>query len=233
MGVNKMIGIIGAMKSEIEDLKHFITNAKSESISSIEFTTGTLWGVDCILAVSGVGKVNSAVCTQTMIMKFNPDLIINIGVAGGIDDKINICDIVIADYVMQHDMDTSELGDAKGFISGINLIKLPCDKELINKVKNAANEEELRCHIGTIMSGDQFIANREKLIDLKNQFNGLACDMESGSIGQVCYLNNTRFIAIRSISDNVNAESKMDYQKFLERAVKNTHRLLFRLINIL
>jgi len=228
-----MIGIIGAMQSEIENLKSFIKDSESQIISSIEFTSGKLAGVDCVLAVSGVGKVNSAVCTQTMIMKFNPHIIINIGVAGGIDDKINICDIVIADYVMQHDMDTSELGDEKGLISGINLIKFPCDKELINKVHIAADKENLVNHIGTIMSGDQFITNRDKLIDLKNKFNGIACDMESGSIGHVCYLNKINFIAIRSISDNVNSESKMDYSKFLELAVKNTHKLLFKLLSLL
>lgn len=228
-----MIGIIGAMQSEIEDLKSSLVIIESKEISSIEFIRAKLNDIDCVVAVSGVGKVNSAVCTQIMIMEYNPDMIINVGVAGGVAEGIKICDIVISDFIMQHDMDTSGLGDAKGLISGINLVKIPCDNNLVSVVKAAADKIKLKSHIGTIMSGDQFINDKEKLKDLRKMFGGIACDMESGSIGQVCYLNKVKFVAIRSISDNANSDSNVDYNKFLELAVKNTHNLLFEIFMIL
>lgn len=228
-----MIGIIGAMQSEIEDLKSSLMIIESKKISSIEFIKAKLNEIDCVVAVSGVGKVNAAVCTQIMIMEYKPDMIINVGVAGGVSEKIKICDIVISDFTMQHDMDTSGLGDAKGLISGINLIKIPCDNNLMNIVKTASDKINLRSHIGTIMSGDQFINDKEKLKDLKRMFGGIACDMESGSIGQVCYLNNVKFVAIRSISDNANSNANIDYKKFLKLAIKNTHNLLFEIFVML
>ncbi len=112
-------------------------------------------------------------------------------------------DIVVADSVVQHDMDTSDLGDPKGFISGIDRIQIPCDEELNDKVRAAAGAVEgLACHQGIIATGDQFVGSKDKLNRLMEEFGAVACEMEGGSIGQVCYINKVPFTVVRAISDN-------------------------------
>ncbi len=218
-----MIGIIGAMDIEVKTLISLMKNTKSILISNIKYTKGKLEGADCVIAKSGVGKVNSAVCAQTMILNFLPRIIINTGVAGGINDKINVGDVVISDYVIQHDFDTSALGGSKGMISGIDLIKIPCSKMLIEKIFNNNHlYSNIKLYKGTILTGDQFIDNKNILTNIKNKFNGCACDMESGSIGHVCYINNIDFVSIRSISDTVNKKlSHLDYNEFKENSADN------------
>ena len=156
-----MIGLIGAMTVEVELIKGSMTEKREETISGITFVQGKLEGVDCVAAVSGIGKVNAAMCAQTMILRYHPRLIINTGVAGGMGKGIKISDIVVADSVVQHDMDTSDLGDPKGFISGIDRIQIPCDEELNDKVRAAAGAVEgLACHQGIIATGDQFVGSK-------------------------------------------------------------------------
>ena len=125
-----MIGLIGAMTVEMELVKERMTERKEETISGITFVQGKLEDVDCVAAVSGIGKVNSAMCAQTMILRYQPRLVINTGVAGGTGKGIKIGDVVVAEHVVQHDMDTSALGGPKGFISGIDMIRIPCDNVL-------------------------------------------------------------------------------------------------------
>ena len=119
-----MIGIIGAMGVEVLALAELLENKKCEKISGIEYMSGTIYGKDVVLAVCGIGKVFAAICAQTMILKYNPDVIINTGVAGTLSDELSIGDIAIADSVVQHDMDTSPLGDPVGMLSDINIIKI-------------------------------------------------------------------------------------------------------------
>ena len=173
-------------------------------------------------------------CAQTMILRYHPRLIINTGVAGGMGKGIKISDIVVADSVVQHDMDTSDLGDPKGFISGIDRIQIPCDEELNDKVRAAAGAVEgLACHQGIIATGDQFVGSKDKLNRLMEEFGAVACEMEGGSIGQVCYINKVPFTVVRAISDNANDDAHMDYPKFLKIAVKKSFELLTELMSLL
>ena len=116
------IGIIGAMDIEVQALKEMMDNPQVEKISSVEFYSGKIMNIDTVVAVAGVGKVNAAVCAQTMILKYAPDYIINTGVAGGLSPELEIGDIAVADKVCEHDMDTSPVGDELGFITGINKV---------------------------------------------------------------------------------------------------------------
>ena len=122
-----MIGIIGAMAFEIDGLKEKMKNAATDTISGVEFSRGIIGETDVVVAQAGVGKVNAAVTAQTMILKYNPSAIINIGVAGGIEQSLKIGDIVVADKVCEHDMDTTAVGDEPGFISGIDTVYMHCD----------------------------------------------------------------------------------------------------------
>ena len=115
-----MTGIIGAMKIEVETIKSLMQDKQSEVISGVEYVTGTLHGKKIVTAVCGIGKVAAAMCAQTMILKYAPARIINTGVGGSLSEKLAIGDVAVAESLVQHDMDTSPLGDPVGLISGIN-----------------------------------------------------------------------------------------------------------------
>lgn len=221
-----MIGIIAAMDVELEKLKNSMTDIKTETLAGTEFLTGSLWGRKTVAAVSGVGKVNAAMCAQTMILKYSPEFIINSGVAGGLDKSLKICSIVVADKVVQHDMDTSPLGDPVGFISGINITEIPCYEKICRLLTKAAEENALHSVTGTIASGDQFINSSDKKDYLVNTFNAAACEMEGGAIGHVCYKNNVPFCVIRSISDGADDSSHIAYPEFVKLAADNLEMVL-------
>ncbi len=223
-----MVGIIVAMPLEAAGLKSIMTSKESKMISSMEFVKGKLHGIDCVLVICGPGKVNAAICTQTMILEYSPEFIINTGVAGGIGADIHIGDIVVARDVVQHDMDTTGLGDPKGFISGIQVVKINCCEKISQVIYTILKEQHFgnNIHIGTIATGDQFIGSREKKEMIYNDFNALVCDMECGSIGQVCYMNNVDFVSIKAISDNANESAELNFIEFAAEVAKSYVNLI-------
>ncbi len=221
-----MIGIIAAMDIELEKIKSNMQSISTETISGNEFVCGTLWGLPAVAAVCGVGKVNAAICTQAMIMRYEPRFIINSGVAGGLDPELHICDAVIADSVIQHDMDTSPLGDPVGFISGINLIEIPADSHLSETLFNASKDAGVSSTIGKIVSGDQFINSADKKQYLRKTFDATACEMEAAAIGHTCYKNDVPFAILRSISDNADDDSSMDFPEFVAAASDNLEKIM-------
>jgi adenosylhomocysteine nucleosidase len=226
-----MIGIIGAMSVEVEDLIEVMTEKKFEIISGSLYHTGKISGTNCVVAQCGVGKVAAAICAQTMILKYLPQAIINVGVAGGIGDNIHIGDIVISSGLVQHDMDTSALGDEKGLISGLNLVIIPADQKLVNLVANTAAEiYEQGIHVGIIATGDQFIGTAEKLKSIADDFGASACEMEGASIAQVCYINQVAFVVIRAISDNANEDASVDFGTFVTMSAHKTTELITKLL---
>ena len=134
--MNKLVGIIGAMDMEVSGLISKMENAKSTVFGGMTFTEGKLCGKNVVISKCGIGKVFAAMCAQTMILKFAPDFIINSGVAGALSESLNIMDAVIATRVVQHDMDTSPLGDPKGLISGINVVYIDTDKSVSASLTN-------------------------------------------------------------------------------------------------
>ena len=229
MGVKgKMIGIIGAMQVELELFDAAMTDKSRETVCGIEFTRGKLWGRETVTAVSGVGKVNAAMCTQIMIMKYSPAFIVNSGVAGGLEPSLGICDAVVASDVVQHDMDTSPLGDPVGLISGINLVKIPCDERLCSALAKSVEECGIHCLCGTIASGDQFISTDRQRHFISETFGAYACEMEAAAIGHVCFRNSLPFCIIRSISDNADNDSPMSYPEFVKAAADNLIKIMKR-----
>lgn len=222
-----MTGIIGAMKIEVETIKALMENKKSEVISGVEYVSGTLHGKEIVTAVCGIGKVAAAMCAQTMILKYAPERIINTGVGGSLSEKLAIGDVAVAESLVQHDMDTSPLGDPVGLISGINVINIPCDEKvvgtLINCVESLGGIKALR---GVIASGDQFIADAAKKEYIKSNFNAVVCEMEGASIAQVCFTNGVPFGVVRAVSDCADGSSHMDYGEFLPMAAANAAKLI-------
>ena len=135
-----MTGIIGAMKIEIETIRSMLENKEEKQIGGVLFVKGLLRGSEVVTAECGIGKVAAAICTQTMIMEYAPDCIINTGVGGSLSDELDVCDAVVGEYLVQHDMDTTPLGDPPGLISGLGIVKIPADKEVCDKLKTAAEK---------------------------------------------------------------------------------------------
>ncbi len=224
------IGIIGAMSCETEALKNMLTEAVSEKFSGVEYSIGKLFGREVIIATCGIGKVFAAICAQTMILRYSPDVIINTGVAGTLCDRLSVCDIAISSNVVQHDMDTSAIGDPVGLISGINIINIPADKELCSAVYTHADKLGIKAVCGTIASGDVFVADAEKKKYITDTFGAVACEMEGASIGQVCYVNSVPFVVIRAISDGGDESAAMSYDKFVTIAAENSVKLVCELV---
>lgn len=221
----RKVGIIGALNMEVETLKEQMEQVKIEQISRMTFYSGLLWGCEAVVAVSGVGKVNAAMCAQTMILKYAPDIIINTGVAGG-HSSLNVCDTVIASQVVQHDCDSTSLGDPIGLIAGVDSVYIPCAESVVNGLIAAAERLGRTYYTGVVASGDQFIASREKAAWISDTFDAVAYEMEGGSIGQVCCLNSVDFGVVRIISDNGNEEAPGSFEQFAEIAAEKSMALL-------
>ncbi|WP_315079634.1 5'-methylthioadenosine/adenosylhomocysteine nucleosidase [uncultured Clostridium sp.] len=221
------IGIIAAMAEELEILLKDLNLEEKKEKANMIFHKGTINGKNVVAVVCGIGKVNSAVCTQILISEYNVDKVVNVGVAGGIGKDIYPGDIVVAENLVQHDMDTSVFGDKIGQVPRLDTFDFKCDKDMVAAAKKSCEEiSELNSFTGRIVSGDQFIANLEKIQWLEKEFGAISCEMEGASIAQVCYLNSIPFVVIRSISDNANNGAHMDYEKFTPIAVKNSTNIL-------
>ena len=213
-----MIGIIGAMQIEVDALCAKMTDKNKETLSGIDFYVGKLCGRDAVIAKCGIGKVFAAICAQTMIIKYNADIIINTGVAGTLDRRIGIKDLAVSTACVEHDMDTSPLGDPVGLISGINIVKIPTDAELCQMVLDVAGELGVNAIGGIIATGDQFIGSSEKKRQISETFSAIACEMEGGAVAHVAYVNSVRCVIIRSISDNADGSADIDYPEFTKAA---------------
>ncbi len=220
------IGIIGAMQIEVEALHNIMENTAEYTISGITFVTGILYGKSLVVAKSGVGKVFAAICSEAMILNFSPDVIINTGVAGALSPALKIGDITIAESVVQHDMDTSHVGDPVGLISGINVINIYSDAKVTQRLINAVDQLGINCVTGVIASGDQFINEEARKLWIADYFKAVSCEMEGAGIGQVCYVNNVPFGVVRSISDSADDASQMDYPEFCKLAAKNSTEVI-------
>lgn len=221
-----MIGIIGAMNVEIEKLQAEIQNPVKKQVSGITYVSGTIHSQDVVIAVCGIGKVFAGVCAQTMILEYQPNQIINIGVGGTLTKELTIGDIAVANAMVQHDMDTSPIGDPIGLISGINLIELPCDEGIVTKLRECLKAHKVNSVVGTIASGDQFIANDSQRSFISKQFGAIACEMEGAAIAQVCYINKVPCGVIRSISDSADHSAEMDYPSFVKMACERSFALI-------
>ncbi|MBO5415287.1 MAG: 5'-methylthioadenosine/adenosylhomocysteine nucleosidase [Clostridia bacterium] len=226
-----MIGIIGAMQIEVEALKARMTDIKTENISGIEFVSGKLCGKDAVVAQCGIGKVFAALCAQTMILRYNTDILINTGVAGSLSTSLSIGDIAVSTACVQHDMDTSPLGDPVGLLSGINVIELPADAELCDKICESAEGLGINTLRGIIASGDCFVSSSEKKKYIVDNFGAIACEMEGGAIAHVCYVNGVRYAVIRSISDSADGSAHMDYGEFIGLAAERSTNVVTALLD--
>ena len=224
------IGIIGAMEPEVEAIIAALENHECECVSGIDFHTGKIGAKTVAVAKCGIGKVFAAICAEIMILKYSPRLLVNTGVGGALASGLTTGDIVIADSLCQHDMDTSPIGDPKGLVSGINVIYFEADKRAGEILLASAAELGLNARLGRIATGDKFIASSADKDRIIADFSADACEMEGCAIAQTAFINNTPFAVVRAISDSADGEATMDYPTFLGIASKNSTNLTLSLI---
>ena len=223
----ELIGVIGAMQTEVDDLRAQMTDVTVRHIAGTEFVLGQWEGRNIVAAVSGIGKVFSAMWAQTMILTFAPDVIINVGVSGSLSPTLGIGDIAVADNVVQHDMDTTAIGDPPGLLNGIDRVYLPCTERYVRLLERAADALELHRETGVIASGDLFVHSASQKNRIKEQFNAISCEMEGGSIGTVCFVNGVDFCVLRAISDGGNEDAPEDYTASLRKASLAAQNVLY------
>lgn len=196
-----MIGIIGAMDSEINVLKDNITDLRIDKISGIDFYIGRINDKDIVVAKSGIGKVFAAICSEAMILKYKPDIIFHIGIAGSLSEDLGVKDVAIAESVVQYDVDQTAFDMPLGFIQGPDIVNISCSDDIVSKIVDISKKMNIKYKTGVIVSGDKFISNNDDKKKIIDEFDAIAVDMESAATGQVCYVNGIDFVIIRAMSD--------------------------------
>lgn len=220
-----MIGIICAMQIEADGIIALCENVKTKTHAKMKFTIGTLHGKDVCVVVCGVGKVNAAMCALMLIEKYNPDIVINSGVAGSLSPIVSIGDIVVATKSVEHDMNATTLGDKQGEITfpDGNMMFFECDKQASTLLASICREiPDTKVAQGIIASGDIFVSDRKQRFKINDRFGALACEMEGAAVGHVCTRCGVPYGIIRAISDDLDENKGMDFVKFCELASKKT-----------
>lgn len=220
---SEKIGIIGAMEEEVASLKDALTDSKTTTIAGMEFCEGKMENVNVVVVQCGMGKVNAGICANILINQFDCSKIINTGVAGSLENQINIGDIVVSVDACQHDFTVEAIGFEKGEIPYTGLYAFPADETMRKKAVEAVHAAvpDVQVFEGRICTGDQFISSKEQKELIKSNFGGLCCEMEGGAIAQACYLNDTPFVIIRAISDKADESEEINYEIFKKEAAEH------------
>ena len=230
-----IIGIIGAMDVEVDALKKEMENKTVTVKAGMEFCQGILKGQNVVIVRSGIGKVNAAVCTHILVDVFHITRVINTGIAGSLNAGIDIGDVVIATDLVHHDMDATNFGYPLGQIPQLDVFSFESDKEISEIAAKACLEANPDIHVfrGRIVSGDQFISNKEVKNRITDNFEAYCTEMEGAAIAQTAYLNKIPFAVIRAISDKSDDSATMDYPTFEAKAAQHSVNLVNKLMEAL
>lgn len=228
-----MLGIIGAMDEEVAKLKECMDNVEVSNRASMDFYKGSLMGKDVVVVRSGIGKVNAGICTQILVDLYNVDGVINTGIAGSLNADIDIGDIVLATDALQHDVDATGFGYELGVIPRMDKSVFAADERLREIAKAACLKvnPDINVFEGRVVSGDQFISDKDKKSYILDNFKGYCTEMEGAAIAQAAYLNNIPFLIIRAISDKADDSATVDYPTFEAKAIEHSVRLVKELIS--
>ncbi len=226
----KKIGIIGAMQVEIDLLIARMKTYEEFTIAGFPFYTGTLFGKNIVLTRCGVGKVNSAACTQVLIDRFNVECIINTGIAGSLKSEIKILDLVISSDVTHHDVRKAQMKNLfpfkESFIANNSLVEL---------AKKACEMLDVKpnYHFGRIVSGEGFVSDTRLKDKLINDYSPACVEMEGSAIGHVAFINNIPFLILRCISDQADEDAAMLYEHFEELAANQSAAVVLEMIKMM
>lgn len=243
------LAVLGAFNQEVALLQGMLTDARSQEIEGLEFITGRLGDQPVVLAWTGVGKVNAAMTTTLLLEHFQPARVLFTGIAGGVDPNLEPGDIVIAQQTAYHDMGTLsaggiDYGGVKNRMTGEpNPVFFPADPGLLAVARQAApgmtfgaierrtGARPPKIVVGTVVTGDVFVASKEKSAELAEKLGACAVEMEGAAVAQLCYQRQIGCLVIRSISDKADRSAVMDKQRFYTRAAENSAGLVMKMIS--
>ena len=224
----KLIGIIGAMEVEVASLKEMMTDVTIRTKASMEFNHGYLNGKEVVVVRSGIGKVNAGICTQILVDDYHVDAVINTGIAGSLQNKIDIGDIVVSTDALQYDVHVEAFGYAPGQIPRMDTLAFPADERLIALAEKVCKEvnPEIGVHRGRVVSGDCFVSDKAVKAELKEIHQGSCAEMEGAAIAQASYLNRIPYVILRAISDKADDSATVDYDTFEKMAIRHCVNLV-------
>lgn len=227
-----MLGIIGAMDEEVARMKEQMEDAQVQNWAGMDFYRGRINGKEAVVVRSGIGKVNAAVCAQILADRYEVSAIVNTGIAGSLDGKIDIGDIVLSTDALQHDMDATNFDYPLGQIPRMEVLSFQADRRLLELARTCCKEVNPDIHVyeGRVVSGDQFVSSQEKKEWLIRNFKGSCTEMEGAAIAQAAYLNGIPFLIIRAISDKADNSATMDYPAFEAQAIDHSVNLMLEMI---
>ncbi len=217
------IGICYAMVSEIESL---LTNENATPLQTVAGCSFYEIRPDVIACVGGIGKVNAAMACQLLISLYHPDLVLSVGVAGCFEN-VDIGTLVLASSFVQHDMDTSGIGDEVGFVSTVNCIDFPTSD--LERAKSAMDKTGYAYRVGKVATGDWFATGCDRSHWIADTFHPLLCEMEGCAVAQVCKRNDVKFMALKSVSDCMFGNG--DYHFNFPTAMKDLNRVAMSFID--
>ena len=222
------IGIIGAMDIEVNTLKELIRTEKEVTKAGMTFCEGVLEGKNVVVVKCGVGKVNAAMCVQILADLFGVTHVLNTGVAGSLNVKLDIGDILVSVDALQHDMDVTALGYKPGQNPDFDMVEFKADSAMARCAMTAckAVNPDISVMEGRVVSGDIFVNSAELKDRLVSEFHGDCAEMEGASIAQAAWLNGLPFLILRAISDKADNSSHMDYPTFEKKAAEHCARLV-------
>lgn len=228
------VGIIGAMEPEIVHLTQAMLDPVTLEVAGIVFISGQLSGQEVIITRSGIGKVSASIATSLLLERYQPDIVINTGSAGGFVDSLSIGDIVVASELRYHDVDVMAFGYEMGQMAG-QPAAFYTDERLVNIAMEAVtNIDGINAMKGLICSGDSFIHSPERTQLIRQHFPSIAaCEMEGAAIAQVCHQFKIPLVVVRSLSDNANNDSPVDFDAYLVTAGKNSAALVVEILSLL
>lgn len=209
------LGIIGAMRVEVETLVEKLENPNTRTIACSTYYEGKLEGLDVVVVQCGVGKVNAAMCVQTLCNLYGVTHIVNTGVAGSLCADLDIGDLVVSRDAMYHDFDVNSLGYPHGKVPGMDVVAFPADERLMTLAFAAAETVNPgHTKMGRVASGDQFVCRKEQKEHIINVTCALCTEMEGAAIAHAAYRNGVPFAILRAISDKADDSAEMDYPTF-------------------
>lgn len=229
------IGIIGAMDVEVARLTREMVKEREVEKAGMHFCEGWIGGTEVVVVRCGIGKVNAGLCVQILCDLFGVTHVINTGIAGSLDDEINIGDVVVSIDAMYHDMDVSGLGYEPGQVPQIDVLSFAADAMLREAAVKACREAapEIGVFEGRVVSGDQFICDRSRKNEIVKTFGGLCTEMEGAAVAQAAYVNGLPFVIVRAISDKADESVHVSYDVFEAKAAEHCAAIVEHMVRSL
>lgn len=226
------IGIIGAMEAEIKNILSHLSEISESVKAGMVFTEGKIGNIDAVIVRSGVGKVNAALCAQILIDCFHITHLINSGIAGSLNNDIEIGDVVVSTDAVMHDMDATAFGYAAGETPGMRTCAFEADQNLRTMITDAIRAVAPKIHVfeGRIATGDQFISDSQLKNRIRKLFGAECTEMEGAAIAQAAFVNGIPFVIVRYISDKADESTLVPYQEFEAEAAANSANLIISVL---